>query len=192
MSQFFAFLSRMKFINRWSLMRNTFGDNLSEHSFEVVMLTHALSEIENILFGGKVDVGKAISIAIYHDASETITGDMPTPVKYYNETMRNAYGKVEEYAEQRLLSLLPAELKADFEKALVPDKTSREYRLVKYADKLSAYIKTIEELSCGNRDFEKAEKTIRAELYGAEDKTLGYFLNTFIDAYKCTLDDIKL
>lgn len=191
MSQFFAFLSRMRFINRWSLMRNTFGDNLSEHSFEVAMLTHALAEIENRLFGGKVDVGKALAVAIYHDASETITGDMPTPIKYYS-SLRSAYGEVEEYAEKKLISLLPEELKGCFSSVITPDKTSREYRLVKFADKLSAYIKTIEELSCGNRDFEKASETIRNELEKISDPTLSYFLDTFIEAYKCTLDDIKL
>lgn len=173
-------------------MRNTFDDSLAEHSFEVVMLTHALTEIENTLFGGNVDLGKAVSIAIYHDASEVITGDMPTPVKYFDTELRAAYGKVEEYAEQRLLSLLPPQLKERFENSLAPDKTSREYKLVKYADKLSAYIKTIEELSCGNNDFEKANKTIKAELDAIDDRTLRYFISVFIEAYKCTLDDIKL
>lgn len=192
MSQFFAFLGRMKFINRWSLMRNTLNDSLAEHSFEVAMLTHALVEIENTLFGGNVDLGKAVSIAIYHDASEVITGDMPTPVKYFDNDLRSAYGKVEEYAESKLLSLLPDNLKESFKEPLSPDKTSREYRLVKYADKLSAYIKTVEELSCGNNDFGKANKTIYDELNKTEDKTLRYFIQTFIEAYKCTLDDIKL
>lgn len=192
MSQFFAFLSRMKFINRWSLMRNSFGDNLAEHSYQVVMIAHALSVIENELFNGKVDEGKTVEIAIYHDAPETITGDMPTPVKYFDSELRSAYQKVEHYAEQKLLSLLPRELQDRFFVTLKPDTDSREYRLVKYADKLSAYIKTIEELSCGNFEFKKANKIIGDELKSKSDPVLKYFMDTFIEAYRCSLDEIEL
>ena len=154
-SHFFAYLSRMRFIQRWALMRNTAPENVQEHSHQVAVLAHALAVIRNEKFGGQVDPGAVAVAALYHDASEILTGDMPTPIKYDNPAIQGAYRDVEKMAEQKLLGMLPQELREVYAPILtVPDEETR--RLVKAADKLSAYIKCVEELKAGNSEFRDA------------------------------------
>ena len=161
-SHFFAYVSRMRFIQRWALMRNTAPENVQEHSHQVAVLAHALAVIRNEKFGGQVDPGTVAVAALYHDASEILTGDMPTPIKYDNPAIQGAYRDVEKMAEQKLLGMLPQELREVYAPILtVPDEETR--RLVKAADKLSAHIKCLEELKAGNLEFRQAaEQTRRA------------------------------
>ena len=159
-SHFFAYLSRMRFIQRWALMRNTSPENVQEHSHQVAVLAHALAVIRNEKFGGSVDAGAVAVTALYHDATEILTGDMPTPIKYYNPAIREAYRQVEQVAEDKLLGMLPEELRPTYSAALSPA-APEIGQLVKAADKLSAYIKCLEELKAGNNEFRQAaEQTL--------------------------------
>lgn len=189
-SHFFAYVSRMRFIQRWALMRNTVPENVQEHSHQVAVLAHALAVIRNKNFNGQVDAGAVAAAALYHDASEILTGDMPTPIKYDNPAIRAAYKDVESVAEKKLLGMLPEELREIYAPLLtaVPPETEQ---LVKAADKLSAYIKCVEELKAGNAEFrEAAVQTRRAlESYGLPE--VAYFLETFIDSFSMTLDELK-
>ena len=189
-SHFFAYVSRMRFIQRWALMRNTAPENVQEHSHQVAVLAHALAVIRNEKFGGTVDPGAVAVAALYHDASEILTGDMPTPIKYDNPAIRKAYKDVEAVAEGKLLAMLPEELQAVYAPILTP--TDPEViRLVKAADKLSAYIKCVEALKAGNNEFrEAAAQTLKA-LEAYELPEVGYFLETFMDSFALTLDELK-
>ena len=192
---FFALISRMKYIDRWALMRNTRQENLCEHSMEVAMIAHALCTIGNVRYGKKLDANKAALIGLYHDASEIITGDMPTPVKYFNRELKNAYKEVEAMADDKLLEKLPGDLRPSFEEIFKADDTEEERymrRLVKAADKLSAYIKCIDEIGAGNSEFrtakESTEKAIRS-MYTELPEVLD-FVNEFISSYGNTLDEL--
>ena len=189
-SHFFAYLSRMRFIQRWALMRNTAPENVQEHSHQVAVLAHALAVIRNEKFGGTVDPGAVAVAALYHDASEILTGDMPTPIKYDNPAIRKAYKDVEAVAEGKLLAMLPEELQAVYAPILTP--TDPEViRLVKAADKLSAYIKCVEELKAGNNEFREAAAQTRKSLEAYELPEVVYFLETFMDSFALTLDELK-
>ena len=156
MFEIFAYVERMKYIRRWALMRSLREENDMEHSFQVAYVAHALAIIRNEYFGGGADIGRVLEIAMYHDLSETITGDMPTPVKHINPQLRALYGGLESSAKERLLSTLPEELKISYSAFIAPDTASIEYKLVKAADKLSAYLKCIEETKSGNSEFRRA------------------------------------
>ena len=189
-SHFFAYISRMRFIQRWALMRNTAPENVQEHSHQVAVLAHALAVIRNEKFGGTTDPGQVAVAALYHDASEILTGDMPTPIKYDNPDIRTAYKAVEAVAERKLLGLLPEELRGVYAPLLTevdPDTA----RIVKAADKLSAYIKCVEELKAGNLEFREAAAQTRkaVEDYGLPE--VDYFLDTFLDSFALTLDELK-
>lgn len=187
---FFPMITRMRYINRWGLMRNTDPENIQEHSHMVAVLAHALAVIHNEKFGGQVDPGTVAVAALYHDASEILTGDMPTPIKYDNPAIRSAYQDVEAVAERKLLQMLPPELQGVYEPILTEaDPEIRQ--VVKAADKLSAYIKCVEELKAGNNEFrEAAGQTLRAlESYGLPE--VAYFLETFMDSFSLTLDELK-
>ena len=187
---FFPMISRMRYIHRWGLMRNTFQENIQEHSHQVAVLAHALAVIENRFFGGRTDPGAVAVAALYHDASEILTGDMPTPIKYDNPAIQNAYKNVEAVAERKLLSMLPPELRADFEPAVtIPDPDVR--RLVKAADKLSAYLKCVEELKAGNSEFRKAKEQTYAALQQNPTPALRYFMEHFLDGFELTLDELN-
>ena len=189
-SHFFAYISRMRFIQRWALMRNTAPENVQEHSHQVAVLAHALAVIRNEKFGGAVDPGAVAAAALYHDASEILTGDMPTPIKYDNPAIRKAYQDVEAVAEGQLLTMLPEELQAVYAPILTP--TDPEVlRLVKAADKLSAYIKCVEELKAGNNEFREAAAQTRQALEGYGLPEVDYFLETFMDSFSLTLDELK-
>ena len=189
-SHFFAYISRMRFIQRWALMRNTAAENVQEHSHQVAVLAHALAVIRNEKFGGRTDPGAVAVAALYHDASEILTGDMPTPIKYDNPAIRRAYKDVEAVAESRLLHMLPPELQGVYGPILSPADPETE-GLVKAADKLSAYIKCVEELKAGNLEFREAAAQTRAalEAYGLPE--VAYFLDTFMDSFSLSLDELK-
>ena len=189
-SHFFAYLSRMRFIQRWALMRNTAPENVQEHSHQVAVLAHALAVIRNEKFGGAVDPGQVAVAALYHDASEILTGDMPTPIKYDNPAIQHAYKEVEAVAEKKLLHMLPQELQSVYAPILTPTDPDVE-RLVKAADKLSAYIKCVEELKAGNTEFREAAAQTRKALEGYGLPEVAYFLDTFIDSFSLTLDELK-
>ena len=191
MSNFFALLSRMKYIDRWALMRSARRENVSEHSLEVAMLTHALAELGNTYLGKKYDAAFCTLAAIYHDAPEIITGDMPTPVKYNNKTLSLAYKELEKETETKLLSMLPPEMRKSFLPLISPSDTEVR-RLVKAADKLSAYIKCIEEEKSGNAEFAAAKKSTKAALDAMNLPEVELFFKYFIDGYGKTLDELTL
>jgi len=191
-NHFYAMLSRMKYINRWGLMRNTREENLSEHSLEVAFIAHALGVINNEIFGGTINAERLAILAMYHDVTEIITGDMPTPVKYYSPVIRNAYKEVEHVAKDEILTGLPLNLRKVYEPLLL--ETSKEEELwayVKAADKISAYIKCIEEINTGNLDFSKAKESTYQAILKLNIKEANYFLEEYIPAYSLTLDESK-
>ena len=189
-SHFFAYLSRMRFIQRWALMRNTAPENVQEHSHQVAVLAHALAVIRNEKFGGQVDPGTVAVAALYHDASEILTGDMPTPIKYDNPAIQGSYRDVEKMAEQKLLGMLPQELREVYAPILtVPDEETR--RLVKAADKLSAHIKCLEELKAGNLEFRQAAEQTRRALESYDLPEVRYFIDTFLESFSLSLDELK-
>lgn len=189
---FFAMMARLKWIDRWALMRNSSDENLSEHSLEAAMIAHALCVIGNERFGRKLNADRAAVIGMFHDASEILTGDMPTPVKYFNRKIRSAYKDIEQDANTRLLNLLPEDLRTQYTDVLDPgDDYSQEKLMVKGADKLSAYIKCIEERKAGNREFESAERATLAALHEMNLPEVETFLEEFIPAYEKTLDEIR-
>ena len=188
----------MKYIERWALMRNSRSENLSEHSLEDAMIAHALCTIGNVRYNRNLDASRAALIGLYHDASEIITGDMPTPVKYVNEHLKDAYKEVERMAEFKLLERLPSDLRAEYESILKKSADADENelymrRLVKAADKLSAYIKCIEEENSGNREFRTAKDTISAALdtLASELPEVEDFMKEFLPPYGRTLDELS-
>ncbi|MBQ1501645.1 MAG: 5'-deoxynucleotidase [Firmicutes bacterium] len=190
-SNFFAYLSRMKLIKRWSLMRNIQQENIAEHSHQVAVIAHGLAVIANKYFDGALDVGKVALLAIYHDAGEVIIGDLPTPVKYYNPEIKASYGEIEDIAKEKLLSFLPAELADDYQSLFFADETSHEARIVKAADKLSAYVKCLEELAAGNKEFAKACGSIAEELKKyAEMPEVAWFMEHCLSGFSKTLDEL--
>ena len=189
-SHFFAYISRMRFIQRWALMRNTAPENVQEHSHQVAVLAHALALIRNEKFAGRVDPGLVAAAALYHDASEILTGDMPTPIKYDNPAIRTAYKDVEAVAEGKLLRMLPPELQAAYAPVLTAVDPEVE-RLVKAADKLSAHIKCLEELKAGNAEFREAAAQTRKALEAFDLPEVRYFMDTFLPSFSLTLDELK-
>ncbi len=187
-SRFFGFLSRMKYIDRWGLMRSTIKENVAEHSLQVAWVAHALAVIENKFFGGRHDVCRIGMIGAYHETGEVITGDMPTPIKYFSPEISTAYKKVERIAEKRILATLPEELYEDFAPLVQP--SEEEKRIVKYADKLTAYIKCVEETTCNNSEFSEALRSTESELRGFKSPAVDYFMDEFVGAYKLTLDGL--
>ena len=189
-SSFFAYIGRMRYITRWALMRNTDSENVQEHSHMVAVLAHALGIIRRDVLGKDCDAEHLAVLALYHDASEILTGDMPTPIKYYNPEIKNSYRKVEAVANDKLLSLLPEELRADYEPVLkIAD--PEIHRLVKAADKLSAYIKCVEELKAGNAEFRRAAEQTRAALEEMHLPELDYFMEHCLDSFSRTLDELE-
>lgn len=190
MSNFFAYLFRMKYIKRWSLMRSVREENIMEHTEEVVSLAHILAVIDNNIYGGNLDVGKAVLIAQYHEVGEVITGDLPTPIKYFNPEIKTAYKDLEFKACEKILAMLPEELKGEYEPFILPDTDSKEYKVVKYADRLAAYLKCVEEVKAGNSEFKKAKNSIGNELKKAKYPPLEYFFKNFADAFELSLDEL--
>ena len=190
MDRFFAVISRMKYINRWALMRNTIKENISEHSLEVAFIAHALALLRNERFGGSIDPERCALLAMFHDTTEIITGDLPTPIKYYSKEIKGAYDEVEEKAKNTLIAYLPDDLKKYYEPLLSPTEEEAElWRLVKGADKLSALIKCIEERKMGNADFASAEKATVEAIHKLAIPEVEVFMEEFIPAYDLTLDE---
>ena len=187
---FFAMLSRMKYIDRWALMRNTESENLDSHSKEVAVIAHALAVIGNVRLGKNYNADRAAVLGLYHDAQEIITGDLPTPVKYHNEKILDAYKEIEASATERLVSMLPDDLKNEFMSALTGDSDKDLLPLVKAADKLSALIKCIEERKAGNMEFKEAERSTRERIAELNLEEANVFLEEFIGAFELTLDQL--
>lgn len=189
---FFAMISRMKYIERWALMRNSIKENISEHSLEVSMLAHALALIGNKRLGKNYNPERAAMLGLYHDATEIITGDMPTPIKYYNDQMKTAFQEVENIAAMKLLSMLPEDLREEYSSIFIKEKEDKElYSLVKAADKLSALIKCIEEGKTGNTEFSSAKRTIEDALNRMKKEEVSIFMTEFLPSYYKNLDELK-
>lgn len=191
-NHFFAMLSRMKYINRWSLMRNTLDENICEHSLYVAMIAHALGVINNIYFGGNINADRLALMGMYHDSTEIITGDLPTPIKYYNPAIRDSYKEVEGIAKDELLKGLPEAMREVYSSLLADTEEETElWKYVKAADKLSAYIKCIEEQRMGNLDFEKAGESTIQIIKDMHMPEVDFFVKEFIPAYTMTIDESK-
>lgn len=190
-SHFFAYLSKLRWIRRWGLKRNAVDENVMEHSWEVATIAHALALIHNRRCGGAVDANAVAAAALFHDASEVITGDLPTPVKYHNPAITQAYKALERTAERELLALLPADLRPDYQELLLEERLPQMHRaLIKAADTLAAYIKCEAELRAGNAEFADAAEDIRARLAALAMPEVEHFLATFLPSYRLTLDQL--
>ena len=187
---FFAYISRMRYIGRWSLMRNSLPENIQEHSHMVAVLAHALGVIRRDVFGVPCDPNEAAAVALFHDSSEILTGDLPTPIKYHSREIRGAYSQVEALACEKLLATLPETLRPAYEQLLTGETQARLHDLVKAADKLSAYIKCIEERKAGNNEFLSAEAQTRRLLEASPLPEVAYFLEHFIPAFEKNLDEL--
>ncbi|MGI5976946.1 MAG: 5'-deoxynucleotidase [Candidatus Limivicinus sp.] len=187
---FFAYISRMRYIGRWSLMRNAIPENIQEHSHMAAVIAHALALIRRDVFGVDCDCGECAAVALFHDSSEILTGDLPTPIKYHSRDIQGAYKAVENLACEKLLDTLPPELRPSYEPLLTGETQARVHDIVKAADKLSAYIKCIEERRAGNDEFISAEKQIRRTLEANPMPEVKYFMEHFIPAFELNLDEL--
>ena len=190
MYKFFAYINRMKYIKRWSLMRSVREENIMEHSQSVAVIAHALALIANKIYGKSVDVYKTVLLAQYHEVGEVITGDLPTPIKYFNPEINTAYKDLEHKACERILGMLPFELENNYRDLILPDESSEEYKIVKLADRLDAYLKCVEEVTAGNKEFKKAQLSIEKDLKSSKSQEVEYYLNNFAGAYSLTLDEL--
>ncbi|MBE6871340.1 MAG: 5'-deoxynucleotidase [Ruminococcaceae bacterium] len=189
---FFGILMRMKYINRWGLMRNTYPENIQQHSSETAILAHAIAKIGNIYFGKSYDSDRAATLALYHDANEILTGDLPTPVKYLNPSIMTAYKQVETEASKQLLSMLPEELLPEYESYFLENEDDKElWKLVKAADKLSAYIKCVEERKAGNSEFKEAENATLNAIKALKLSEVDKFMELFAPSFELSLDEQK-
>ncbi len=191
-NSFYAMMSRMKYIERWALMRNSISENICEHSLEVSILAHALAIIGKERLGKQLNAEKAALIGLYHDATEIITGDMPTPIKYFNDSIQGAFKAVEHVAASRLLMMLPEDIRRSYETLFFPEEEDAFlWRLVKGADKLSALIKCMEERKTGNSEFLNAEKSLRETLEAMKLEEVDIFMKDFLPAYDKNLDELN-
>jgi 5'-deoxynucleotidase len=182
----------MRFIRRWGLMHSTHTENIQEHSLRVAMIAHALALIRNRLFGGGLSAEGVAVRAMYHDASEVLTGDLPRPVKYFNPEIETSYRRIEAVARQKLLGMVPVALRADYAALLGPESAADgEEGLIKAADKLCAYLKCLEEITAGNREFAEAEKALRGTIEAIALPEVRYFVETFVPSFRLTLDDLR-
>ena len=185
-------MARMKLIRRWSLMKAVDDENIAEHSAFVAQIAHALALIKNKKFGGTLDADRIAVMALYHETSEVLTGDLPTPIKYYNPEIRGAYKAIESVANDKLLGMLPPELQDEYRTLVVVPEDSYEHMIIKAADKISAYIKCVEELRSGNREFAKAEAALLSEIERyRKHEEVAYFCDTFLDSFRLTLDELE-
>jgi 5'-deoxynucleotidase len=192
MSHFFSYLARMKFIYRWGLMRNTRPENIQEHSLQVAMIAHGLAIIKNKLFGGQVNPDRVAVLALYHDVGEVITGDLATPIKYFNPQIKSAYNDIEGVARQKLFKMLPNAFQSEYRSLFFVDEDDREYwTLVKAADKICAYLKCVEELKAGNQEFSKAQIAIKAEIDKLDLPEVDYFMGKYVPSFSLTLDELN-
>ena len=181
----------MKFIQRWGLMNNTYSENIEEHSLQVAMVAHSLALIRNQMFDGDLNPERVAVLALFHDASEVITGDLPTPIKYFNPEIKTAYKEIEAVANQKLLDMVPDPLKSFYEPLFQEMPEDRvNHQLVKAADKICAYLKCIKEVRVGNQEFSRAEKELKLKVEALDLPEVGYFLETFLPSFRLTLDEL--
>jgi len=188
---FYAYMSRLKNIKRWNLMRNTREENVQEHSHGVVVIAHALCIIRNKMYGGNVSEKEVLAYAAYHDANEVITGDLPTPIKYFSPEIKQSYRQIEQFANDRLARMLPPEIEAEIKPYLCGDVSADARKIVKAADKLCAYIKCIEEKNSGNGEFERASASILDTINHLDMPEVAYFMEHFMPSYEMTLDELN-
>ena len=189
-NEFYALMARMRYITRWGLMRNSFSENIQEHSHQVAVLAHALALIRrDILKLEGPDPDRCAVAALYHDVTETLTGDLPTPIKYHNPEIKNAYKQVERIASERLLSMLPEALRDSYQ-ALIMEEDKQVKPIIKAADKLSAYIKCIEEQKAGNKDFDSAAEQTLASIRSMDMPELAWFVENCLPAFSLNLDQL--
>lgn len=190
-SHFFAYISKIRWLQRWGLKRNTVTENVMEHSWEVSVIAHALALISNRYFEGDLDVNAIVVSALYHDCSEVITGDMPSPIKYHSPEITQAYKLIENKAERELLNLLPSELQEDYRIVMIEEDLPKDHKtIIKAADTISAYLKCKMEVAAGNQEFSIAEKDIEARLTAIGLPEVKYFLDMFASSYELTLDEL--
>ena len=190
-SHFYAYMARMKLIRRWSLRRNTREENDQEHSLQVAMISHALAVIRNKRYGGSVDIEKVMLLAVYHEAPEVITGDVATPIKYFNPKIKNSFKAIERMASEQLLDYLPEDLRSEYEPLLLPDENTDEWKLVKAADKISAYLKCLEEEGYGNQEFMAAKQNIEASIRALGLPEVNDFMDQFAPSFMLPLDGLN-
>ena len=188
---FFAYINRMKYINRWGLMRNTDTENIQEHSLQVAILAHALCIIKNKYFGGNINADRSCVYALYHDANEIITGDLPTPVKYFNPQIKESYRKIEDISKEKLVSMLPEDMQDEYRSILFYEEDDEYRDIIRAADKLSAYIKCVEEVKAGNKEFLQAKESIYNVLVDMNLPELEYFMEHFLPSYSLSLDEMN-
>ena len=190
MYKFWAFLNRMKYIKRWSLMYSVKEENIMEHSWQVATIAHALALIENKRFGKNLNVEKVVLLAQYHETGEVITGDLPTPIKYFNPEIKTAYKGLEKNACERLLKTLPSDIMEDYKAYVLPDEDTEEYKIVKCADRIAAYLKCVDELKSGNKEYVKASKSIKKDIDTSAFPSVRFFLKEAVPAFELTLDEL--
>lgn len=189
---FQAYLARMKYITRWGLMRNTYPENIQEHSLQVSVIAHCLAIIRNKLFDGNINPERIAVLAMYHDCNEIITGDLPTPIKYFNPQIKQAYKDVEEISKNKLLSMLPLEIEEEYKKIFFCEELNEAgVELVKAADRISAYIKCLEEVKASNGEFKKARDSIKETIDSINLPEVNYFIKHFIPSFTLTLDELE-
>ncbi len=190
-SAYFAYLTRLRWIKRWGLMRNAYPENVMEHSWEVATIAHTLALVKNRYFGGEVDANAVATAALYHDVTEVITGDLPTPIKYHSSAIQQAYKAIEQQAGEELLRLLPAELHTDYQALLCQSSQADEQQgLIKMADKISAYLKCKAELHAGNQEFKTAAEELLKKIQQSNLPEVDYFIKVFVPDCGLTLDSL--
>ena len=188
---FFAYISRMKFIQRWGLMRNTLPENDMEHALQTAMIAHAIAVMGNVRYNRGYNPEYIMALAMYHDASEVITGDLPTPIKHHNPAIKTEYNKLEDIAAQKLIGMLPPDLRAYYTPLIAHDESTAEWRVVKAADRICAYIKCLEERKTGNGEFESARKSVKKSLDQIDLPEVQDFISQCVPGFSMTLDEIS-
>jgi 5'-deoxynucleotidase len=191
-SHFFAYMYRLRYIERWSLMRNVVRENVAEHSFHVALLTHVLCSIANVIFNKQLSTERAVTLALFHDTTEVITGDIPTPVKHHNKGILSSFREIEQLAAKRLVNMVPEELRQVYSPLIVKENEDSELkRYVKAADLLDAYLKCVTELSAGNNEFSVAKKQIEQSIQKLDMPEVAYFLTHLAPSFGKTLDELS-
>lgn len=191
MFHFFAYMARMRHINRWGLMRNTVQENDQEHALQAAMIAQALAILRNTRYGGTVDANQVAAMAMFHDAGEVITGDLVTPIKHFSPEVQDAFDKLEHMARGKLLAMLPEDLQEAYAAYLQPDEASEAWRLIKAADRICAYLKCVEEVKAGNGEFAKAKEAIAKDIQAMDVPEVKDFMREFAPSFGLSLDELN-